>query len=360
LHEHAAGQIVERLEAHETRTYIVGTIELPGEVVLPGGEDDERTMLECPTGQRANARPRRAIEPLCVLDDEDNRLFVRHGIEEVDERDPDARAQLVHVGDVGPGSRLAGDEDGIERALGRLADGDRAAHRAHAPDDLDDTGERALDVVCLAFDPHDLDAVELGGARDFRRESRFADALFAADEAGLTVRSEQTVQDAFHVLHLLLAPDLRCTLLLGRGAIGFGDSSSEECGGHAYVARTWSELAQIGIEDLERANLAAMECGSFGEGECRFLVERIEQQTSCGQALDGCPIVSFALRGDGGDEHAPQSRRDDVAFTLEPFAERRREAWCVSWEKRALDELRDAIGVGAASRGDHFTEVGLR
>src|SRR6185312_3285645 len=225
--------------------------------------------------------------------------------------------------------------------------------------DLDDTGEWAFGIVCLAFEAHDLDAIELRRARDLGSESRFADTLFAADEAGLAMRGEQTVQDAFHVLHLLLASDLRCVLLLGSGAVGFGDSPSEECGGHADVARRRAEFAQVRVENLECANLAAVERGGFGECERRFFVEWVEQQTSGGEALDGCPVVSLALRGDRGDEDASQSGGDDIALTLEPFVERRRKPRRVSREKRALNELRNAVGIGTAAGGQHLAEVRL-
>src|SRR6185312_10632289 len=240
-----------------------------------------------------------------------------------------------------------------------FSDGDRTAHGAHAAGELDDAAEGAFTVVRLAFHPRDLDPVELGSAGNFGGETALADALFAADETGFAAGGEETVQDALDVVHFLIAAELGRRVLVGSGAVCFGDASSEQRGRYADVACGGSELLQVCVEYFECAHLAAVERGGFGKGQRRFFIERIEQEAAGGESFHGGPVGPLPLGGDGGDEDASEAGCDDVAFPLEPFAEGRRKSRCVPRKKRTLHELRDAVGVCTASRGEDFAEVGL-
>src|SRR6185437_3523727 len=61
LDERATCRIIERFEAHHAGAHVLGTVELAGDVRLPGCEDDECAALERPPGQSADARPRGGV-----------------------------------------------------------------------------------------------------------------------------------------------------------------------------------------------------------------------------------------------------------------------------------------------------------
>ena len=136
LDERTTRSIVERLEAHDARAHVVGAVEPTREVDVPGRQNRECAVLECPTGQGADAGPRCAVEPLRIFDDEDDGLLVRDRINEIDEGHAHACVELFGIADC----VRRGDQDGVEGVFRGFGDGDGASHRTDTSHDLDDAG----------------------------------------------------------------------------------------------------------------------------------------------------------------------------------------------------------------------------
>ncbi|MEZ5716313.1 MAG: hypothetical protein R3D85_14840 [Paracoccaceae bacterium] len=276
-----------------------------------GGQHQKRRAPVEPADQRVEQRPRRGVDPVDVLEDDDQRVARGGGLQQpVEQRVPPPAPLMVgQRGQGGVGRRGVVQQFGQQRAVdgiglrvGRQVREERAAEGA-------DRRQRRVDQGGQAIDHAGPQMAGIEAGQEFGRQARFADAGRAAERDGLTVAVPQPAEAGGEKRELGIAAD-EARGRPGRagrnaGAAAVDREQQMEGAGIAFPAPGGDFVAQrveggVAEDDLARPGRAGQ-----GGGDA---FERGRRGPVGGAVAVGRQFQRAGMDGEGGS----QARRGEI------------------------------------------------